>query len=308
MDKQLTISVYPHIKDKVTKNKLMLYVIIALLPAITASIYFFRMHGLLIIFISVISAIIIDLVMQHITKNKLKHLNLSAIITGLLVALVLPPTVPLWMPVVGALISIALVKYAFGPGGAIFNPALIARVFLVTAFPALTSTWIWPDGVTGATLLTIAKLQGFSALQEKLGPLLYNKLFLGNIAGSLGETSALALLVGGIFLIALKVIDWRVPLTYIGSVFILSSIFGQNPLFSILAGGLFLGAFFMATDYTTTPLTKKGRVIFGLGCGIFTVLIRIYSSYPEGVAYSILLMNAFTPLIERYTESRVFGT
>jgi len=308
MDKKLTISVYPHIKDTVTKNKLMLYVIIALLPAIAAAIYFFRIKAAELILVSVLSALVIDFIMQHITKNMLQGLNLSAIITGLLIALVLPPTVPLWMPVVGSLIAIALVKYAFGPGSAIFNPALISRVFLVNAFPTLTSTWIWPDGITGATPLTIVKLQGFSALQEKLGPLLYNKLFLGNIAGSLGETSALALLVGGIFLIAFKVIDWRIPLVYISSVFVLSYIFGQNPLFSILAGGLFLGAFFMATDYATTPLTKKGKIIFALGCGIFTVLIRVYSSYPEGVAYAILIMNALNPLIERYTKSRVFGS
>jgi len=178
---------------------------------------------------------------------------------------------------------------------------------LVNAFPALTAKWIWPDGITGATPLNIAKIEGFSILQQKLGSTLYQKLFIGNIAGSLGETSALALLVGGIFLIALKVIDWRVPLTYISTVFVLSFIFKQNPIFSILAGGLFLGAFFMATDYATTPLTKKGRVIFALGCGVLTVLIRLWSSYPEGVAYSILLMNAFTPLIERYTRPRIFG-
>jgi len=304
---KLVVSTYPHIKDKQTKNRIMLYVILALLPAIAAAIYFFGTHALLIIIISILTAFITDLILQRITKNIIKGINLSAILTGLLLALILPPTVELWIPAIGVIFAIAIAKYAFGPGNAIFNPALVGRIFLVNAFPALTSTWIWPDGVTGATPLNIAKLEGFSVLHQRFGATLYQRLFFGDIAGSLGETSALALLIGGIFLIIIKVIDWRVPLTYISTVFVLSFIFKQNPLFSILAGGLFLGAFFMATDYATTPLTKKGRFIFALGCGILTVIIRIYSSFPEGVAYSILLMNAFTPLIERYTKPRIFG-
>lgn len=302
----LSTDCYPHIKDKITKNRIMLYVIIALLPATGAAIYFFKTRALFIILLSVITALITDFILQKVTKNNIGF-NLSAVVTGLLLALVLPSTVPLWIPVVGVIFAIAIAKYAFGPGNAIFNPALVGRVFLVNAFPALTATWIWPDGITGATPLTIAKLEGLMTLKLKLGSTLYQKLFIGNIAGSLGETSALALLIGGIFLIALKVIDWRVPLTYIGSVFILSFIFKQDPLFSILAGGLLLGAFFMATDYATTPLTRKGKLFFALGCGILTVVIRLWSSYPEGVAYSILLMNAFSPLIERYTKPRIFG-
>jgi Na+-translocating ferredoxin:NAD+ oxidoreductase subunit D len=307
MDKALTISYHPHIRDSITKNRIMLYVLIALIPSVIASLIYFRIHALLIILISLATAIGTDFLMQRLTKNNI-GLNLSSAVTGLLFALVLPPTVPLWIPAVGAMIAVALVKYTFGPGNSIFNPALIARVFVVNAFPALTSAWIWPDGVTSATPLTVVKLHGFQALKDLLGPAMYQKLFIGNVAGSLGETSALAILIGAIFLLALKIIDWRIPLAFIGSVFILSYMFGIGPVFSILAGGLLLGAFFMATDYATTPLTKKGRLIFGLGCGILTVLIRLYSSYPEGVAYAILLMNAITPLIERYTKPRIFGT
>lgn len=299
MDEKLIVSSYPHIKDKRTKNKIMLYVILALLPAASVGVYFFGIHALLIILVSVLTAFIADLILQHITKNIVKGINFSALLTGLLLALVLPPTVQLWIPAVGVIFAIAIAKYAFGPGNAVFNPALVGRIFLVNAFPALTSAWISPDGITAATPLTVAKLQGLA--------ISHTNLFIGNISGSLGETSALALLLGGIFLIAIKVIDWRIPLTYIGSVFILSYVFKQDPIFSVLAGGLFLGAFFMATDYATTPLTSKGKLIFALGCGILTVFIRLYSSFPEGVAYSILLMNAFTPLIERYTKPRIFG-
>jgi electron transport complex protein RnfD len=258
-----------------------------------------------IISITTATALIIDYLLQRLSRNSL-GLNPSSVLTGLLLALVLPPTVPLWLPAVGAIFAVAIAKYAFGPGNAIFNPALVGRAFLVNAFPALTATWIWPDGVTGATPLNVAKLEGINVLTERV-PNLYQRLFTGNVAGSLGETSALALLVGGIFLIAFKVIDWRIPLTYLTSVFVFSFIFNQDPIFSILAGGLIIGAFFMATDYATIPMTKKGRLIFGLGCGILTVLIRVFSSYPEGVTFAILLMNAFTPLIERYTKPRIYG-
>ena len=235
-------------------------------------------------------------------------ISLAAFITGLLLALVLPVTVPLWIPVLGSIFAIAIAKFAFGGlGFNIFNPALAGRAFIIASWPALVSKYITPDGITSATPLTVLKIQGQQALTQTF-PNLYQKLFVGNIAGAIGETSALALLFGAGFLFYKKIIDWRIPSLYIGTVFVLSFIFGYNPIFSILAGGLLIGAFFMATDPVTSPTTKNGRLIFGFGCGFLTVIIRGFSGLPEGVMYSILLMNALTPLIDRYTIPKPFGT
>ncbi|GFP23379.1 Na+-translocating ferredoxin:NAD+ oxidoreductase subunit D, partial [Candidatus Hakubella thermalkaliphila] len=226
----------------------------------------------------------------------------SAILTGLLLALSLPPTVPIWMPVVGAAFGIAIGKCVFGGlGHNIFNPALVGRVFLATSWPVMMTRWVTPfEAVTTATPLALWKAEKIYVPARDL--------FFGNIGGSIGETSALAILVGGIFLIVMRYIDWRTPLSYMGTVGLMMWLLGEDPIFHALAGGLLLGAFFMATDYVTTPLTKKGKVIFGLGAGIIVVLIRMVGGYPEGVAFSILLMNAFTPLIDQVTKPRVYGT
>jgi electron transport complex protein RnfD len=206
------------------------------------------------------------------------------------------------MPVIGAALGMAIGKCAFGGlGHNIFNPALVGRIFLVLSWPALMTRWVSPfSGVTTATPLG----------QWQTGAVYTNThdLFFGNVSGCIGETSALAILIGGIFLIAMRYIDWRTPLFYIGTVGVLMLALGEDPLFHMLAGGLFLGAFFMATDYVTTPITKKGKIIFSVGAGILVVVIRMIGGYPEGVAFSILIMNAFTPLIDRIIKPRVYGT
>ena len=231
----------------------------------------------------------------------------GAVVTGLLLALILPPTMPLWMVAVGSVLSIAIVKEAFGGlGFNIFNPALGGRAFLMAAWLVETTTWVptrfMPDAVTTATPLNM------SFVWEGSKTSLWWDLFIGNTGGSIGETSALAILVGGGLLLALGIIEWRIPLTYIGTVALLTLIWpGQDPIFHVLAGGLMLGAFFMATDYVTSPITYRGKIIFGIGCGVTTVIVRLLGGMPEGVCFSILLMNALTPIIDKYTMVRPFG-
>jgi len=297
---KLTISANPHIKDKDDVNIIMWYVVLALLPAAVAGIYFFKLRGALVIGLSVISAVLTELTIQKLTKQKVTIKDGSAVLTGLLLALILSPLVPFWIPIIGALFAVAIGKQIFGGlGHNIFNPALVGRAFLVASWPALMTTWLLIDGTTGATPLTLLKLEGIKTT--------YSNLFLGNIGGCIGETSAIALLIGAAFLFYKKVIDWKIPTTYIGTVFIFALIFRQDPIFHILAGGLLIGAFFMATDYVTSPITKNGKLIFGFGCGFLTIILRLFSGYPEGVMFSILLMNAATPLIERYTKPKPFG-
>jgi len=224
----------------------------------------------------------------------------SAVLTGLLLALVLSPLVPWWIAVFGSVFAIAIGKMVFGGlGHNIFNPALVGRAFLVASWPVLMTRWISPDGITGATPLGLLKLEGIKTA--------YTQLYLGNIGGTIGETSAIALLVGAAFLFYKNVLDWRIPTTYVGTVFVFAFIFGQDPIFHIFTGGLLIGAFFMATDYVTSPITHNGRLIFGFGCGFLTIVLRLFSGYPEGVMFSILLMNAAVPLIERYTKAKPFG-
>ncbi|MFH0977859.1 MAG: RnfABCDGE type electron transport complex subunit D [Candidatus Woesearchaeota archaeon] len=304
----MIVSHSPHILHKITTNKLYLLFIIGLLFPTAAGIYFFGMSALFVILVCIVSAILFDFIFQLILKKK-PHLSLSTIITSLLLALVLPPTVPWWIPVFGVIIAVGIVKYAFGPGNAIFNPALAARTFLAVSFPLLMSTYVAVDGTTSATPLAVAKLNGFSSLVAQYSTTgnLYFDLFIGNRPGCIGETSAMLILIGGLFLICFKVIDWRIPFFYLGSVAVLSFAFGHDVLFSLLSGGLLLGAFFMATDYVTSPLSRKGKIFFAIGCGLLTVILRIYSGYPEGVAFSILLMNAAVPLIDRLVKPKPFG-
>lgn len=290
----------PHIFERIDKQRIMLAVITALLPTAIIGIYFFGKNAFFIIAISIATALLTDTLIKTLLKRKVS-IDFSVIITGLLIALILPPTVPIWIPIIGSAFAIAIAKWAFGgPGHVIFNPALAARAFLVASWPVLMATWVMPDGITGATPLSVLKMQGIKSVS-------YQQLFLGNISGTIGETSALALIIGGIFLLLIKKIDWRIPSTYIGTVFILTLVFGKDSLFHILAGGLIIGAFFMATDYTTSPITKNGKLLFGFGCGLLTALIRLFSGLPEGVMYSILIMNAFTPLIDRYLRPKPFG-
>ncbi len=294
----MQISSSPHIWKGITKNYIMGMVLLALSPSVIASIYYFGLDAALIIFTGVFVAWATDFFLQKITQQNLGLINLSSILTGLLLALVLPPTTPLWVVAIGSFVAVSIGKFAFGIGNSIFNPALLGRAFVVLSWPQLTSEWTTPgiDGVTQAT-----------PLDKGAGNVDTYSLFMGDIAGCIGETSAVALILGGLFLITKNIIDWKIPVFYIGTVALVSIVTGQDPLFHILAGGLLLGAFFMATDYVTSPLTTKGKIYFAIGCGLLTILFRLYSSIPEGVMFSILLMNALTPLIDKITTTRPFG-
>lgn len=299
---ELIVSPAPHIRSDVSIEKIMYSVIIALIPATACGVYFFGTYVIGIIAVCILSALFTEYVALRLMGRRFV-MDGSAVITGLLLALCLPPGIPLWMAALGAGFAIAFAKAAFGGlGHNIFNPALVGRTFLLVSWPVEMTTWTMPltyDAVTTATPLGLWKMEQITT------PHIY--LALGNVSGCIGETSAIALLIGGLFLIVKRYIDWRVPLSYIGTVGILMLILGQDPLFHILAGGLFLGAFFMATDPVTTPITREGRIIFGIGAGVIVVVIRLIGGYPEGVSFSILLMNGFTPLIDRHVKPRVYG-
>lgn len=300
-EKKWTVSPSPHIKDSITTRKIMLGVIIALLPSTVAGVYFFGLRALMIVIASTATAVLTEYISFRLMNEEFS-MDGSAVVTGLLLALVLPPTTPLWVAAMGALVAITLGKCAFGGlGNNIFNPALVGRIFVVLSWPGLVSQWVEPfDAVSTATpLARWGSGAGYTSL---------SKLFFGSVGGCIGETSALAILAGGIFLISIRYIDWRTPVVYVGSVGAIMLILGENPLFHMLAGGLLFGAFFMATDYVTTPMTSGGKVIFSVGAAIIVVAIRMIGGYPEGVAFSILIMNGFTPLIDRITKSRVYGT
>lgn len=305
----LVVSSAPHVHSPDSVPNAMRDVLIALVPALFAGLYFFRLPALAVIVACVASAYAAEIVCLKV-MNKQQTGETSAIITGLLLAFCLPPHLPVWMAALGSIFAIVIAKHLFGGlGQNIFNPALIGRAFLLASFPVAMTSWSRPlDGVTTATPLGIMKEATGQALPS------LSELFLVGVSGSIGETSALAILLGGLYLLYRGHIDWRIPGSFLGTVFLLTSIAGVingqglwYPFFHLFAGGLMLGAFFMATDWVTTPVTKLGRVIFGIGCGALVVLIRLKGGYPEGVAYSILLMNLVTPLIDRYTRSRVFG-
>jgi electron transport complex protein RnfD len=283
-------------------------VVIALLPATAASIYFFGMKAAIIVAITVLTAVVTEAGIQKLRKQDLTINDGSAVVTGLLLALNLPASAPWWIPVIGAIFAIAIVKHVFGGIGSNFmNPALAARAFLVTSWPIQMTTWIAPgaDAVSTATPLGMIKEGATEAL-----PSLMN-VMTGSVGGSLGETSAILLLLGGLYLVYRKVISYRIPVFYIGTVFVLTFLLGgfdiTQSIYSIFVGGLMLGAIYMATDYSSSPITAKGQIVFAMGAGILTTLIRFYGGYPEGVQFSILLMNVATPLIERFTAPKVFG-
>ena len=310
MKEKFIVTASPHIKDKMDVRSMMRGVIYALIPAVAASIYFYRGKAIGIIVVSILAALATEAIFQKVRHRKVTLLDGSALVTGLLLALVLPPSLPLGIVVLGAVIAIALGKQIFGGlGYNIFNPALVGRAFLLATFPVALTTWTHPltlDAVTTATPLGLWKFQGMTT------PLL--NLFLGQTSGSLGESSAVALLLGGAYLLWKRYIDWRIPLAYFVTVLIFGGVTHllnpakfASPLFQVLVGGFFLGALFMATDPVTTPLTKKGRWIFGFGSGILLIIIRLWGGLPEGVMYSILLMNIVVPLINRYTRTKPFG-
>lgn len=303
MNDQLVVSSSPHVRDVTTVSNIMWSVVKALIPAVLAAVYFFGFQAFAIIATSVIGCIVTEYLFQSVRGKKITINDGSAVITGVLLALTLPPTSPLWMVLVGSVVAIGLGKHVFGGlGHNPFNPALVGRAFILAAYPVRMTNWIKPirmiDVTTSATPLSIVN-QG--------APVDYWNLFIGNIGGSLGETSALALLLGGAYLIYKGYINWRIPAAVLSTVFILSFIAGYDPIAHLFAGGLILGAFYMATDMVTSPITKRGRWIFGIGIGLIVVIIRLWGGYPEGVLYSILLMNTTVPLLDRYMRPRSFG-
>jgi electron transport complex protein RnfD len=319
----LTVSSSPHLHDGMTTDRMMYAVILALLPAAIVAVYLFGLPALRVMAICVTASVAIEALWQKIAGQPVDAMDGSAVLTGLLVAFNLPPSSPYWLALAGAVIAIVVGKQVFGGlGYNLFNPALVARIALLISFPTAMTRWSAPqpgrffaDAITAATPL--GEVKGAVMLTGRLPALpegFAGDFLLGNMAGSLGEVSALALLCGAVFLIWRRVISWHIPVSYLGSVVLLSGLFWlidpgrfPHPLFHLLTGGLMLGACYMATDYVTSPLTGRGMVLYGCGCGVLTVLIRLFGSYPEGVAFSILLMNATTPLIDRYLVPRPFG-
>ncbi|MCR4671652.1 MAG: RnfABCDGE type electron transport complex subunit D [Lachnospiraceae bacterium] len=306
MNNKLIVSTSPHISSPVKTRNLMLDVIIALMPALVASVIFFGPRAILIEAVSVATCVVCEYICRKIMKRENTIGDLSAVVTGLLLAFNLPSSVPIYVPIIGGGVAIVVAKQMFGGIGQNFvNPALFARIVLMNSFPTLMTTW-WAAGNFGADTTATASILANIKAGAEVG-YTYLDAFLGNVPGCLGETSALAILIGGIYLICRKVIKPVIPLVYIVTVFVLSAILGLDPLMQILAGGLFIGAFFMATDYVTSPLTVKGKIIYALAMGVMTTLIRRFASLPEGVSYSILLLNIIVPLIERKTVPLPFG-
>nr|WP_302599482.1 RnfABCDGE type electron transport complex subunit D [uncultured Cellulosilyticum sp.] len=313
MEKMLTVSSSPHVRAKHTTKSIMLDVIIALMPTLVAGIYFYGIRALLVTTLSVICCVVFEWGWEKIFKRPSTIGDLSAVVTGVLLAFNMPVGVPVYAIVVGAFIAIIFAKQIFGGMGQNFvNPALAGRAALLAAYPTAMRTFTVPipgkfvaDAVTGATPLELMKNELYDQM-----PTLFDA-FVGNIGGCIGEASALALLIGGIYLLVRRVIKWHIPVFYLGTIFLMTLIFGgvgvTISFMSLFLGGVMLGAFFMATDYTTTPMTIKGQIIFAIGAGIITVVIRLWGGYPEGVSYSILLMNLTVPLIDRYIKQKRFG-
>ena len=313
----------PHIRGSETTRSIMLDVIIAMLPALAFAIFNFGLRALTLTAVSVVGCIFWEWLYRKLMKKPQSIGDLSCVVTGMLLAFVCPVQMPYWMILIGDFFAIIVVKQLFGGIGKNFlNPALAGRAVLLASYAGTMTSWVDPaagkapiigsvaDVVTTATPLAVMKTGDFAALTDT-----YNvgNMFIGQIPGSLGEVSALALLIGGAYLIWRKVINWQTPVSYIATVAVLTFLFPKQGsglewmLYSIFGGGLFLGAFFMATDYATSPVTKKGQLIFGIGCGLFTVLIRYFGSYNEGVCYSIMVMNLLVALIDKYTKPTRFG-
>ena len=313
----------PHIRSNETTRSIMLDVIIAMLPALAFAIFNFGLRALTLTAVSVVGCVFWEWLYRKLMKKPQSIGDLSSVVTGMLLAFVCPVQMPYWMILIGDFFAIIVVKQLFGGIGKNFlNPALAGRAVLLASYAGTMTSWVDPaagkapiigsvaDVVTTATPLAVMKTGDFAALTDT-----YNvgNMFIGQIPGSLGEVSALALLIGGAYLIWRKVINWQTPVSYIATVAVLTFLFPKQGsgiewmLYSIFGGGLFLGAFFMATDYATSPVTKKGQLIFGIGCGLFTVLIRYFGSYNEGVCYSIMVMNLLVALIDKYTKPTRFG-
>lgn len=303
------VSGTPHVRSKESIQSIMRDVIIALVPATAAGIYYFGLRALILIVAAIISAVFFEWLYEKITKKPVTINDLSAVVTGLLLAMNLPASAPVWVAIVGSAFAIIFAKQLFGGLGQNFiNPALAGRAFLLASYPTEMTTWVVPNGLAAdaATYATpLAQLKN-GALDASL-----KQLVIGQVGGTIGETCAIALIIGGIYLLYKHVISWKIPVIYIATVFILFAVIGRHgmrmPLQEIFAGGVMLGGIFMATDYASSPVTPKGQVIFAVGAGLLTYLIRTFGGYPEGVSYSILIMNCCVPLVERFTEPTIFG-
>ncbi len=280
-------------------------VLIAMVPALIASVIIFGFRALVLTAVCMASCVVFEYFTRKILGRSNTVADLSAAVTGMLLAFNLPVGLPLWMAVVGCFFAIVIVKQLFGGIGQNFaNPAIAARIFLLLSFSLPMTSWVQVNAVSSATPLAQMALARAGEMQTLPN---YLDMFLGLRGGCLGETCALALIIGGIYLIARKVITPTIPLAFIGGVAVLAVLLGEDPLMHVMGGGCLIGAIFMATDYTTSPVTEKGKVIFGLGCAALTMIIRVFGSYPEGVSYAILLMNIICPLINRVTKSKPFG-
>ena len=350
LQEELVLSNPPHIRSSDSVRKVMWLVVLSLLPATINSVYMYGMQVVILVGTAILSAVLAEAVYQFLLKRSITALDGSAVITGLLLAMNVPPHVPAWMVGIGSAFAIIIAKQLFGGiGFNIFNPALAGRAFLMASWPVEMTTMWHPftsgnvlsstlpqahglpqkavDSISSATPLGVLKegpgmVQEFGVMPQQLHDFLFSNtmlksLFMGNIGGCIGETSALFILIGALFLLYRKIITWHIPVSYIGTVAVImltyylftgSEMPYRATLFHLLSGGLMLGAFYMATDMVTSPVTAKGMIIFGIGCGIITSVIRLWGGYPEGVSYSILLMNAAVPLIDRLTKPRVFGT
>lgn len=321
---ELIVSVSPHVRGKETVGRIMWTVNLALLPAFIMSVYYFGPLAAYVTGLCILTAVLSEHIYQVSMKKKTTIGDGSAFLTGLLLGLNLPPSVPFYIPIVGTLIAVVLTKLLFGGlGYNIFNPALIGRAFLLISFPKLMTIWSEPtaqfvalDAKTTATPLGILKEEGLTQLIQVFGDKtdLYMSLLMGHRAGSLGETSIIALLIGAALLLYRGYITWHIPFSFLATVGVMAwalggdaGFFTGDPLIHLLSGGLVLGAFFMATDYVTCPSIRKGQIIFGIGCGAITMLIRLKGGFPEGVMFAILLMNCFAPMIDRSIKAKMFG-
>ncbi len=312
MNNLITISPSPHAQTPTTVTRLMLHVIVALVPAVLVALYYFGLGAAIVIVTSIVGCVAVEyLITRFMLGQKPSIGNLSAVLTGLLLALNLPSNLPVWMILIGCVVAIGIGKMTFGGLGCnIFNPALVGRVFLLLSFPVAMTTWPLPevnrmaytDATTGATVLSQIKMGVIEASDVNL----MNSL-LGNMGGSLGEVGAIALLIGFVYLLCFKVISWHIPVAILGTAAIFSWLIGAPVGVELLSGGLLLGAIFMATDYVTSPMSHSGMILYGVLIGLITIIIRQWGAYPEGMSFAILIMNGFTPLINRYMKPRKFG-
>ncbi len=327
MDRLINVSPSPHVAGEYSVKKIMYGVVLALLPAFAASVYYFGISAIIVTAVAIISCVLFEyLIQKYIIKQETTISDGSAVLTGLLLAFNVPSNLPIWIIIIGALVAVGVGKMSFGGlGQNPFNPALVGRVFLLISFPVQMTTWPKPlefatkyiDAETGATPLAFIKegIKNGEPVSDLMSQLPSNlSMLLGNMGGSMGEISAIALLIGFAFMLYKKIITWHIPVYLIGTVFIFSGIMNfanadkfADPVFHILSGGVMLGAIFMATDMVTSPMTPKGMAIFAIGIAVITILIRTFGAYPEGISFAILIMNAFVPIINKYIKPKRFG-